>query len=153
MSKRETLMTLWYWEQLGGTLIEEFPVVRRSHGTGARLLDAVILPDRPRERLTPRTWLDLSKSRVVVVQTKNSRLGMYLMGQTLFSKRLIETHFTPREVLAVALCKDTDAVLEPLLLEHPGCQVVVAPIEMSAAVRVASPRQGVSRRRGISSAA
>jgi hypothetical protein len=126
-------MTLWYWQQLGGALIEEFPAIRRGPGTGVRLLDAVILPDRPRERLQPGTWLDLSDSRVVVVQTKNGRLGMYLMGQTLFSKRLIETQFKPREVLSVALCRDTDAILEPLLREHPGCQVVVAPREVAAA--------------------
>lgn len=96
-------------------------------------MDAVILPDRPRERLKPGTRLDLSGSRVVVVQTKNSRLGMYLMGQVLFSKRLIEVNFKPGEVLSVALCRETDAVLEPLLLEHPGCQVVVAPREVSEA--------------------
>jgi hypothetical protein len=35
--------------------------------------------------------------------------------------------------LFVALCRETDAVLEPLLFEHPGCQVVVAPREVSAA--------------------
>jgi hypothetical protein len=27
MSKRETPMALWYWEQIGGTLVEEFPAV------------------------------------------------------------------------------------------------------------------------------
>jgi len=126
-------MTLWYWEHVGGALIEEFPAVRRGPGVGVRYLDAVIIPDRPRERLRAGTWFDLSGANVVVVQTKNSRLGMYLMGQTLFSKRLIETLWTPRDVVSVALCSATDAVLEPLLREHPGCQVVVAPREVSGA--------------------
>jgi hypothetical protein len=126
-------MTRWYWEQLGGALIEEFPVVRRGPGISVRLLDGLILLDQPRVRLEPRTWVDLSGCRVVVVQTKNSRLGMYLMGQTLFSKRLIERYYKPTEVISVALCRDTDEALAPLLHEHPGCRVVVAPKEISAA--------------------
>jgi hypothetical protein len=28
MSKRETPMTRWYWQQTGGTLIEKFVVVK-----------------------------------------------------------------------------------------------------------------------------
>ena len=34
MSKLETPMTRWYWKQVGGTLIEEYPAVRRSKGVG-----------------------------------------------------------------------------------------------------------------------
>src|SRR6266516_472889 len=43
MSKLETPMTRWYWQQVGGTLIEEFCVVRRSRTCGVRLLDGVII--------------------------------------------------------------------------------------------------------------
>jgi hypothetical protein len=41
MSRRETHMTLWYWQQVGGTLIEEFMLVPRAEA-GRRLVDAVI---------------------------------------------------------------------------------------------------------------
>lgn len=129
-------MTLWYWEQRGGTLIEEFPVARRTADNGERFVDAVILPERARQRLPRGTWIDLSYSKVIVVQTKNKRLGMYLMGQTLFSRRLIEARCGAREVLSVALCRDTDAILEPFLREHPGCEVVVCPRSVCEAARV-----------------
>jgi len=34
MSKHETPMTRWYWQQVGGTLIEEFRAVRGSRHAG-----------------------------------------------------------------------------------------------------------------------
>ena len=51
MSRRETPMTVWYWEQVGGTLIEEFLVVPKSDGQGRRVLDAVIVLGEKKERL------------------------------------------------------------------------------------------------------
>ena len=43
MSKHETPLTRRYWESVGGTLIEEFPAVRRSKTHGPRLIDGVIV--------------------------------------------------------------------------------------------------------------
>ena len=43
MSKRETPMTLWYWQQIGGALVEEYPVVSRSSTQGNRQLDGLII--------------------------------------------------------------------------------------------------------------
>ena len=45
MSKLETPMTRRYWRQVGGTLIEEFPAVRRREDRGQRLIDGIILPE------------------------------------------------------------------------------------------------------------
>lgn len=36
-------MTLWFWHQVGGLLIEEFVLVRRTASQGQRLIDAVIV--------------------------------------------------------------------------------------------------------------
>jgi hypothetical protein len=58
-----------------------------------------------------------------VVQAKASRLGMYLLGQALFSKHLVEP-FRPRSVRTIALCASSDSVLEPLARSH-GIEVVV----------------------------
>jgi hypothetical protein len=85
MSKRETPITRRYWETVGGLLAEEFCLVRRGPACSVRLADAVILPDRERRIAEPGERIDLQGERVIVVQTKASRLGMYLMGQTLFS--------------------------------------------------------------------
>ena len=79
MSKHETPMIRWYWEQVGGTLCEEFQAVARSSTAAQRLLDAVILPDGPKQQVH---WSEISvvDRDVIVVQAKASRLGMYLMG-------------------------------------------------------------------------
>ena len=123
MSKLETPMTRAYWDEVGGTLIEEFQVVKRTPTRGQRLLDAVIIPDGPNEI---RHWseVDISGKDVIVVQTKASRLGMYLMGQTLFSAELIKA-LSPRSVRSVALCSRDDDVLRPLLEAYDGCEVKV----------------------------
>jgi hypothetical protein len=115
MSVRETPMLLRYWEQVGGSLIEEFPAVIKGPGRGWRWIDGVILPDDPdRERKPEKQAFPIQGKKVVVVQVKATRLTMSLMGQTLFSIDLIES-FQPESVKAVALCTATHEVLEPLL--------------------------------------
>jgi hypothetical protein len=110
MSKLERPMIDRYWEKIGGTLIPEFQAVPRSNGVGRRLLDAVILPTRPRKVAH---WRDVSLAgqRVVVVQAKASRLGMHLMGQAIFSAQLVRTRFAPASVRSVILCSKGDNVL------------------------------------------
>lgn len=126
MSKLETPMVLKYWQQIGGTLIEEFPMVRASATCGPRYADAVILPRGEERRITgsDRAAILLEGEDVIVVQAKASRLGMYLMGQTLFSAELIR-RFNPASVRSVALCTEDDSVLRPLFAPSPHVEVVV----------------------------
>jgi len=121
-------MTRWYWQQIGGTLIEEFPAVERTPTCGRRLLDAVIiLGEKPRIAHRSEVKIeDIEDKDVIVVQTKASRLGMYLMGQALFSAKLIE-RCKPRSVVSVALVKEDDSVLRELLDEYPNVRVVICP--------------------------
>lgn len=123
-------MTRWYWNQVGGLLIEEFLVVPRGPNQGRRLIDAVIVRDERKRRMPPGSRFDLSGRDVIVVQTKNYRLGMYLMGQTLFSKELVRRYLKPRSIRSVALCAKTDQIMQPLLEAHTGCEVVVCPPEV-----------------------
>jgi hypothetical protein len=118
MSKHETPMIMRYWERVGGTLIEEFPVVKAGRTNGPRRIDAVILP-REEKRIASWRDVDLTDKDVLLVQAKAKRLGMSLMGQTLISARLIEA-FRPASVRSVALCTADDSVLRPLLEEHEG---------------------------------
>ena len=124
MSKRETPMVLWYWEQVGGTLCLEYRAVPRGPDHAQRLIDAVIIPDGPKEQVH---WRDLvvRNKDIICVQAKNHRLGMYLMGQTLFSAKLMD-QLEPRSIRSVALCAKDDAVLRPMLEQIPGMEVVVA---------------------------
>lgn len=48
MSKHETPLTRRYWEEVGGTLVEEFPAVLRGTGNGQRLLDGLIIQGEPK---------------------------------------------------------------------------------------------------------
>ncbi len=113
-----------YWRQVGGTLVAEFPVVARGADHGPRWIDAVILPGGPFERSTAEL-VALTGQDVIVVQAKRDRLGMYLMGQVLFSQVLVWERFRPKSVRSIALCEQDDAVLRPLLERHPGIEVVV----------------------------
>ena len=123
MSKLETPMIIKYWERVGGTLIEEFPAVKQANGNGPRRLDAVILPNGPKIKAS---WRDviLKGQDVIVVQAKAKRLGMYLMGQTLFSAELIK-RFEPASIRSVALCAKDDSIMRPLLESFNGMEVVV----------------------------
>ena len=124
MSKHETPMLLEYWKQTGGILIEEFLVVKRTSTNSQRLIDGVII----RGEETRMGNLDdqelINGREIIVVQVKACRLGMYLMGQTLFSMRLMEK-FNPSIITSVALCTKDDSILRPLLEKHEGCKVVI----------------------------
>jgi hypothetical protein len=125
MSKLETPMIRWYWQQVGGTLVEEFCAVERSGSCATRLLDGVIIKDAPFE-IAPRRDVSVKDRDIIVVQAKAKRLGMYLMGQTFFSAQLME-RLGPRSVESVALVTRNDEVLRPLLEQYPGMRVVVYP--------------------------
>ena len=128
MSKHETPITRWYWQQVGGTLVEEFPAVNRTPTCERRAIDAIIILNRETciAHWSEIDLNDIKDQDIIVVQTKAERLGMYLMGQTFFSAKLME-RFNPRSVTSVALVKQDDSVLRPLLEAFPNMKVVVCP--------------------------
>ncbi len=128
MSKWETPLTRKYWQIVGGTLVEEFPAVPPGVDHGKRLIDGVIILDGPVERKRS-CDVDLTGQRIVVIQTKASRLGMYLLGQAIISARLME-QFCPASILSVIVCTKGDTILEPLAKEY-GIEVVVLSAEIS----------------------
>ena len=69
MSKRETPMTRWYWQQVGGLLIEEFQVVSQSDRQGRRLVDGLIVHGEP-TRVAVSRQFDVTGRDVTVVQAK-----------------------------------------------------------------------------------
>ena len=117
-------MTRRYWENVGGTLLEECLVVPRSPGVGRRVVDAVIIVGGDHRIASRAENISLDGHDLIVVQTKASRLGMYLLGQALFSRLLVEDRFAPRSVRTVALCAADDAVLRPHAARF-GIEVVV----------------------------
>jgi hypothetical protein len=133
MSKLETDLTRWYWREIepAGTLVEEFCAVRPSETCGVRLLDGLIVHGDPVERVSGSSYEGSVQGKAVtVIQTKDSRLGMYLMGQTLFSTKLME-RLGVASVKSVAVCTEDDSVLRPYLEDFPQCKVVVVPKEVA----------------------
>ena len=116
MSKHETWRTRKYWDQIGGLLIEEFVVVKATKDQGSRVLDGLIVLGEPKSIHTNNTF-DIQNRDVIIIQTKASRLGMYLLGQAYFSKFLVEKH-KPRSIKSVAICGRGDLVMEELAEKH-----------------------------------
>jgi hypothetical protein len=82
MSKHETPMTRRYWKRVGGTLLEEYLVVpSRPPGVGRRMIDAVIIEDGDHRIASRAESVSFDGHDIIIVQTKASRLGMYLLGR------------------------------------------------------------------------
>ena len=82
----------------------------------------MILPDEPHRRAIFRDYDNLADRNVIVVQTKASRMGMSLMGQALFSARLVVAQGA-KSVRSILLCAGSDSALLPLLKPFPEVEV------------------------------
>ncbi len=133
MSKHETPMTEWYWQTLNegkGLLIREFPAVEGSKGRaeGKRHIDGVIICGKKKGNRKGRKE-DRAKvkgKKVIVIQSKAKRLGMYLIGQTIVSRELMKA-LGAKVVLSVAVHRKDDPVMRKVLESFRKCQAVVYP--------------------------
>ncbi len=127
-------MTRWYWREVlkKGTLIEEYVAVERpdDDSNAPRFMDGLVILDGPFE-ISDEVRRDIAGKDVVVIQSKNKRLGMYLMGQALFSRQLILAKGA-KSVRSVAVCRKDDKVMRPMLEAHPGIEAVFCPAEIKA---------------------
>ncbi len=134
MSRNETPMTRWYWREIlkKGTLIEEYVAVERAEddSNAPRFMDGLVILDGPFE-ISDDVRRDITGKDVVVIQSKNNRLGMYLMGQALFSRQLILAKGA-KSVRSVAVCRKDDKVLRPMLLKNEGIEVHFCPASVRA---------------------
>lgn len=104
--------------------------IQRGPDHAQRVIDGLILLGGEKRRASRgEQRIDIRDKDVVAIQTKNSRLGMSLMGQTLFTLRLLES-MGPRSIESIAVCATDDALLRPLIEAHSGCKVVVCPAQI-----------------------
>ncbi len=99
----------------------EFRAVRKGPDHAQRLLDGVIILGGETTIATT-DEVEIEGKDIIVVQTKANRLGMYLLGQAVFSKELMKA-LKPKSIRSVAICTEGDNVLEPLASEY-GVEVV-----------------------------
>jgi len=121
MSKHETKMTQWYatMRYPKGFLMEEFLASNQGKNNGKRLMDGVIVFRKPyvKRKL-------IKGERVVVIQSKNRRLGMGLIGQVIVSRDLVE-RLGVKVMRSVGVCTEMDTVMHKMLRKHPRCRAVV----------------------------
>ena len=133
MSEQETAIRERYWRPIGGTLILEFPLVKRSPTSSPRRLDGLILPEAPRRavrwsefKVEERKPMEevVGGANIVAVQVKPHRLDLPLLGQTFFAVRLLE-RLRPASVRGVALCTQDDAALREVFVAYPNMEVKI----------------------------
>ena len=121
MSKHETKMTRWYAKTRypKGFLMEEYLALNQGKANGKRLMDGVIVFRKPfvKRKL-------IKGERVVVIQSKNRRLGMRLIGQVIVSRDLVE-RLGADIIKSVGVCTEIDTVMHKMLRKHPKCRAVV----------------------------
>ncbi len=121
MSKHETKMTRWYAQthHPKGFLIEEYLAQPQGKTNGKRLIDGVIVFQEPfmKRKL-------IKGERVVVIQSKNRRLGMGLIGQVIVSRDLLLSKGYD-VIKSVGVCTEMDTVMYRMLRKHPKCRAVV----------------------------
>jgi len=123
MSKHETPMTLAFWQHCAnGALMEEYRLVSKAADRSPRYADAIILPDMPMQRYQRGQHIDVKGKNIIVVQAKARRIGMYLMGQALFSARLA-IQLGATSVRSILLCTKSDRAMLPLLAPFPEVEV------------------------------
>jgi hypothetical protein len=125
MNDLERRMIRWYWRQVGGTLVEEHPIVVRHAGSPPQVVDGLIIR-RGKWRIADGTEIALEGHDLIVLHASADRLNLGLMGRAYFAARLIE-RLRPQSVYSVALVAHDDPVLRPLLEEDRTMKVVVCP--------------------------
>ena len=114
-------MTRWYAKTRypKGFLMEEYLALNQGKANGKRLMDGVIVFRKPfvKRKL-------IKGERVVVIQSKNRRLGMGLIGQVIVSRDLVE-RLGADVIKSVGVCTEIDTVMHKMLRKHPKCRAVV----------------------------
>ena len=127
MNTPERRMIRKYWQEVvGGLIIWEFTMVNKTEDVGGRYLDALILPNQERREASKFEISDdmIKNQDIILVQAKNKRLGMAVLGQAVFSVELMRK-FSPLSIRSIALCTGNDKILENLLKPYHEVEVVV----------------------------
>ena len=126
MSKHETPLTIAYWKKVGGTLIEEYPVVKQSKYNSRRFIDGVIIKNGEFKKLDSYNHndIDLEGENLICIQTQKGRIGMYHLGQAFFSMKLLELK-KPKSIESIAICTKDDSYMQKIIKDIPNLSIQV----------------------------
>ncbi len=116
MNINQRPLTRKYWKPIGGTLIEEYCAVKGEAGSAPRYIDGIIILSGPKKIIQGGSPTVKGKN-IIVIQTETGRVGMYLLGQALFSRELMK-RFKPKSIRTIALCNKNDMVLEKIAKKY-----------------------------------
>jgi len=91
---------------------------------GQRLVDGIIVLGEKTSKQKGGSF-DIKDRDVIAIQTKSTRLGMYLMGQAYFTREILK-RFNPNSIKTVAICGKGDAEMEALCKKE-NIEVVIIP--------------------------
>ncbi len=124
--EKELIEKYWKWRR--GTLVREYEMVKQDKKARVqfRRLDAIIILNRDHKKITRKEFEDRGLSErdeIEFIQANALRLGMGLMGQTLFSRSLMNNKIREKgwKLKArrwIALCKKGDAKPGALLSDY-----------------------------------
>lgn len=80
----ENKMIAWFWEQIGGILIRQFPIWPEINGQNQIPLPAVIISGETKKMMPDGTMLCLEGRNVTVVEAKRRRLSMNVIARAGF---------------------------------------------------------------------
>jgi len=128
MPENQNRLIRRYWQERGGTLVEDFLAFRLNLNEGKQLLngattiDGIIILQGP-HRIARYDKVVIRDKDVVIVHARASRVDMPLLGKALFSWHLMEA-FQPRNLESVVVCSQGDRTLDSLAA-HYGIRIVV----------------------------
>jgi hypothetical protein len=112
MSKHEKPLIDKFWDRIGGTIVYEFPMTKRTPKVSTRLLDALIIPS-DEKKVSSANDVEIKNKEIIIIQAKANRLGMNVLGQAFFSRELMKK-FKPDTIRCVVICKRDDEELHQL---------------------------------------
>lgn len=112
----------WAKREENGTLYLEYPIYGRRID-GLVVIDGNSSKTASKEKPPTLAQLKKDQAKVIVLQTKRTKLGMGVAGQTIISKTLLEQAGVT-VVAAIAICLEIDEKILGALKEH-GCDAVV----------------------------
>jgi len=128
LDSKEKALILEYWQDTGGTLVWDYPVIESTATNSMQKIDAIILVNGFKKILEPKD-VDITDKDVIAISVKSSRLDMNLMGRAFFTEKILSTK-NLKSLQSVALCTEDDSILGPIFERYPKMELIVIKKEL-----------------------